>query len=186
MPSWSRIATRMRVPLSFVLAAAFLWFARPAWLWIAAGGVFIVAGLAVRAAASGHIRKNRELTTTGPYAYTRNPLYLGSILIAVGFAVAARNLWIALAAVAMFILIYLPVIRAEEEYLRSAFPGYDQYARHVPRFLPRLTPYRSYVDGVDGGGYSHKLYLKHREYNAALGSVLMMGALILKLVLVRR
>ncbi len=185
MASWARIATRLRVPLGFLLAAAYLWFARPSWVWIAAGSAFIAAGLAVRAAASGHIRKNRELSTTGPYAYTRNPLYLGSVLIAIGFAVAAWNPWIAVAAVAMFIAIYLPVVRAEEQYLRSAFAGYDLYASRVPRFFPRLTPYRS-EGGAASSGYSHELYLKHREYNAALGSVLMMGALILKLWLVRR
>jgi protein-S-isoprenylcysteine O-methyltransferase Ste14 len=185
MPNWSRIATRVRVPLGFLFAAAYLWFARPAWTWIAAGSACVAAGLGVRAAASGHIRKNRELTTSGPYAYTRNPLYLGSVLIAIGFAVAARNLWIALGAIAMFITIYLPVVRAEEQYLRSAFAGYDQYARQVPRFFPRLTPYGG--DSTDAGGrYSSELYLKHREYNAALGSVLMLGALILKLWLVRR
>lgn len=184
MPSWSRIATRMRVPLGFLFAGAYLWFARPAWTWIAAGSVFVLAGLGVRAAASGHIRKNRELTTTGPYAYTRNPLYLGSILIAVGFIVAARNLWIALATVLMFVIIYLPVIRAEESYLRSVFADYDQYAAQVPRFFPRLTPYRG--PKTSSAGYSRELYLRHREYNAALGSALMMGALVLKMMLWRR
>ncbi len=185
MASWARIATRLRVPLGFALAAAYLWFARPAWTWIAAGSAFIVAGLAVRAAASGHIRKNRELTTSGPYAYTRNPLYLGSIFIALGFAVAARNLWIAGGAAAMFIFIYLPVIRAEEQYLRSTFAGYDDYARRVPRFFPRLTPYPgSSADAP--AGYSRELYLRHREYNAALGSLLMMGILIAKMMLARR
>jgi protein-S-isoprenylcysteine O-methyltransferase Ste14 len=184
VPSWSRIATRLRVPLGFFFAAAYLWFARPAGAWIAAGAVFVVAGLAVRAAASGHIRKNRELTTTGPYAYTRNPLYLGSILIAIGFIVAARNLWIALATVLMFVVIYLPVIGAEENYLRSLFADYDEYAARVPRFFPRLTPYQS--GGAEPAGYSRELYLRHREYNAALGSALMMGALVLKMVLWRR
>ena len=184
MPSWSRIATRMRVPLGFLFAAAYLWSARPAWMWIAAGSIFVLAGLAVRAASSGHIRKNRELTTTGPYAYTRNPLYLGSILIAIGFIVAARNLWIALATVLMFVTIYLPVIGAEESYLRSIFAGYDEYAARVPRFFPRLTPYRS--AGASPAGYSRELYLRHREYNAALGSALMMSALVLKMVLWRR
>jgi protein-S-isoprenylcysteine O-methyltransferase Ste14 len=183
MASWARIATRMRVPLGFLFAAAYLWFARPAWPWIAAGSAAIVAGIAVRAAASGHIRKNRELTTTGPYAYTRNPLYLGSILMAIGFALAARNWWIALAAVAMFVAIYLPVIRDEEKYLRSTFPGYDEYAASVPRFLPRLTAYRG--GAVEGSAYSRELYLRHREYNAVLGSLLMMGGLILKMLLVR-
>ena len=74
MLSWTRIATRVRVPLGFLFAAAYLWFARPTWTWIGLGSAFIVTGIAVRAAASGHIRKNREITTTGPYAYTRNPL----------------------------------------------------------------------------------------------------------------
>jgi protein-S-isoprenylcysteine O-methyltransferase Ste14 len=187
MPSWSRVATRMRVPLGFVFAAGYLWFARPAWPWIAAGCVPVIAGLVVRAAASGHIRKNRELTSTGPYAYTRNPLYLGSVLIAVGFVIAARNPWIAVAAITMFAVIYIPVIRAEEKYLASLFPGYGEYAAQVPRLLPRLRPYRSSaMDKSDAeGGFSRELYLRHREYNAALGSALMIGALILKMVLVQ-
>jgi protein-S-isoprenylcysteine O-methyltransferase Ste14 len=185
MPSWSRVATRMRVPLGFVFAAGYLWFARPAWAWIAAGCVPVIAGLMVRAASSGHIRKNRELTTTGPYAYTRNPLYLGSVLIALGFVIAARNAWIAVAATAMFAVIYVPVIRAEEKYLVSLFPGYADYAAQVPRLLPRLRPYRSSATDDDNGGFSRELYLKHREYNAALGSALMIGALILKMVLVQ-
>jgi protein-S-isoprenylcysteine O-methyltransferase Ste14 len=181
--SWGRIATRLRVPLGFLFAAVYLWFASPTWLWIAAGTAFIVAGIAIRAAASGHIRKNRELTTTGPYAYTRNPLYLGSILIAIGFAVAARNWWIAVGLILMFALIYWPVIRDEEKYLRATFPGYEQYADSVPRFLPRLYAYRT--DTGTASGYSLDLYLRHREYNSVIGSLLMMGALILKMLLVR-
>lgn len=188
MPSWSRIATRMRVPLGFLFAAAYLWFARPLWSWVLAGCVLVIAGLAVRAAASGHIRKNRELATTGPYAYTRNPLYLGSILIAAGFVVAARNPWIAVAALLMFLAIYLPVIKAEETYLRGAFPAYSDYAAHVPRLLPRLVAWR--LPGAVSTGeaeprFSQELYRKHREYQAALGSVLMIGALILKMILVK-
>jgi len=184
MPSWARIATRLRVPLGFIFAAAYLWFARPAWAWIAAGGSLVAAGLALRGAASGHIRKNTELTITGPYAYTRNPLYLGSILIAIGFALAARNFWIALGAGLMFLIIYLPVVLAEEKYLRSVFAGYAPYAARVPRFFPCLTPYRTGIAEISSG-YSRELYLQHREYQAALGSVLMMGALILKMLLVR-
>lgn len=181
--SWGRIATRARVPLGFLFAAAYLWFAKPDWPWMAAGSAFIVAGIAVRAAASGHIRKNRELTTTGPYAYTRNPLYLGSIVIATGFVLAARNWWIGVALVLMFAFIYWPVIRDEEKYLRATFPGYEQYAASVPRFLPRLYAYRA--DSSPGAGYSLDLYLRHREYNSIVGSLLMMGALILKMLLVR-
>ena len=91
MPSWSRIATRSRVPLGFIFAAAYFWFARPTWISLGAGFAVAVVGVLIRALASGHIRKNAELATTGPYAYTRNPLYLGSIIIAIGFIIAARN-----------------------------------------------------------------------------------------------
>jgi len=184
--SWSKIATRTRVPLGFAFAIAYFWFAVPSWASITLGAMLSLIGLAVRAIASGHIRKNAELATTGPYAYTRNPLYLGSVLMAVGFVVAARNWWIALGATIMFLVIYIPVIKAEEVYLRGIFPGYAQYAANVPRLLPRLTAYRganAAGDGSEGGlgSFSRELYLKHREYNAALGSGLMLGALILKM-----
>lgn len=154
---------------------------------MSAGCVLIAGGLAVRAAASGHIRKNRELTTSGPYAYTRNPLYLGSVLIALGFVVAARNPWIAAGAVLMFVAIYVPVIRAEEAYLRQSFSGYAEYATHVPRLVPRVTAYRrdeGHASAAEGS-FSRELYMKHREYQAGLGSALMIGALILKMILVQ-
>lgn len=182
MPSWQRVATRSRVPLGFLFAAAYFWFARPTWLSLGTGFAVAAVGVLIRALASGHIRKNAALATTGPYAYTRNPLYLGSIIIAIGFIIAARNLWIGIGALAMFAFIYLPVITAEEKYLRSAFPGYGQYANEVPRFLPRLTPYRAANEADDGSvHFSSALYLRHREYNAALGAVLMLGALVLKM-----
>ena len=135
-------------------------------------------GLALRAYASGYVTKNTELTMTGPYAYTRNPLYLGSMLIAFGFAVAAHSWWIALALAVLFALIYLPTIRSEEEFLRGQFSDYDEYARRVPRLLPRLTPASS---SKRGGGFSGALYRKHREYNAALGALTIYAVLLLKL-----
>lgn len=186
MASWSRIATRFRVPLGFLFAAGYLWLAKPSWPLIGAGAAVVAAGVAVRAGASGHIRKNAELATTGPYAYVRNPLYLGSILIAIGFIVAARSWWIGLGALLMFLAIYLPVIKAEEDYLRSAFTGYSEYAKHVSRFLPRLTAWRAGAagDSEEAGGFSRDLYMRHREYNALVGSVLMLAALILKITLV--
>ncbi|HWX53950.1 MAG TPA: isoprenylcysteine carboxylmethyltransferase family protein [Verrucomicrobiae bacterium] len=179
MPSWARIATRSRVPLGFLFAGAFIWFAHPGWKSVAAGWVIVVAGLLVRATASGHIRKNAELTTTGPYAYVRNPLYLGSILIAIGFMVAARNWWIALGAAAMFLFIYVPVVRAEEKYLRATFVEYGEYSARVSSFWPRATAYRSGDNHV--AMFSRELYLRHREYNALIGSVLVLSVLILKI-----
>jgi len=183
--SWSRIATRLRVPLGFLFALAYLWLARPVWWSIALGAGLVIAGLVVRGLASGHIQKNAALATTGPYAYTRNPLYLGSILIAVGFLVSALDAPITFATAVLFVVIYLPVIRAEEAYLRSAFAEYADYSANVPRLLPRLTPYRAGT--TEGQGeFSRALYMRHREYNAILGSLVVMVALILKMVLVHR
>ena len=113
----------------------------------------------------------------GPYAYVRNPLYLGSIILAIGFAVAARDLWVAMAIVAMFALIYVPVIRGEETFLRSQFPAYDDYARRVPRLLPRTLLFRQMMKG-----FSRELYWQHREYNALLGAAAMLAALAAKIV----
>ena len=177
MAEWSRVARRIRVPLGFVFAVLYFWLARPTWRFLALGSVLIVAGLLIRALASGHVRKNEALATSGPYAYTRNPLYLGSLLIGIGFAVASRSWWVGALLVVMFFAIYVPVIRGEEKFLRERFPEFAEYAQRVPRMLPRLAP-RS---GDDGGRFSMELYLKHREWNALLGSVLLAGALILKM-----
>jgi protein-S-isoprenylcysteine O-methyltransferase Ste14 len=173
---WSRRARRIRVPLSFAFAAVYLWLARPLWTSMIAGGAIALAGLALRAAASGYVRKDRELTTTGPYAYTRNPLYLGSILMGAGFAVAARSWCVVAGLAALFTLVYMPVIRAEERFLRSQFPGYDEYARRVPRFGVAWGHKTSAF-----GAFSRELYWKHREYNAFIGVILMMAALAAKL-----
>ena len=176
MTAWSRIARRIRVPLGFVFAALYLWLAQPTWLSLLIGGIIAFAGVAIRAVASGHISKNSELTMSGPYAYTRNPLYLGSIVIATGFAVAARSGWIVLALVVLFAAIYIPVIRSEEAFLRSRFPEFEAYFRDVPRLLPR---FRSLA--APEGSFSRELYLKHREYNALFGTAVMLAALAAKL-----
>lgn len=177
MASWSRIARRVRVPLGFGLAVLYLWLALPTWVSIAVGAVIAMLGLLLRAIASGHITKDSALTTTGPYAYTRNPLYMGSMLLATGFAVGSRSWWIALVMLLMFLLIYLPVIREEETYLRAQFPEFDQYARHVPRFLPRLRRW----PGAAPAAFSRERYLRHHEYNALVGAAVMLAALVAKL-----
>ncbi|PYV47880.1 MAG: isoprenylcysteine carboxylmethyltransferase family protein [Acidobacteria bacterium] len=154
MPSWSKIARRIRVPLGFAAAAAFLLLAHPAKLSILIGSAVAIAGLVIRALASGHVRKNEVLTITGPYGYTRNPLYFGSL---------------------MFFAIYLPVIRSEEEFLRMRFPEFGEYERNVPRLFPRFTPYQS-----SSNSFHWHLYWKHREYNAAVGAAVLIAILILK------
>lgn len=176
MSNWPTIARKIRVPLGFLLAAAYLWLAHPSLKSIVAGSLIVIPGLILRGIASGFVQKNTQLTMAGPYAHTRNPLYLGSVILAAGFAVAARSLWIAIIFLALFLLIYVPVVRSEEDFLRAHFPEFNDYARRVPRFVPRLTAGQS-----DGGSFSPALYWKHREYNALLGTVLVMAALVGKL-----
>ncbi len=180
MDEWSKIARRIRVPLGFLFAVLYFWLARPSWRSLMAGAILIVPGLLIRALASGHVRKNEALATSGPYSYTRNPLYLGSLLMGVGFCVAARSWWVGVALVVMFFAIYLPVIRDEEAFLRRTFPEFEEYARRVPRMFPRVTPhFRNKQESP--AGFSLELYLKHREYNALLGAVAMTAALIAKM-----
>ena len=177
--TWARVARRIRIPLSFLAAIAYVWFARPTITSLIAGILVMIPGLALRALASGHVQKDKRLTTSGPYAYTRNPLYLGSLLMAAGFAIAARSWWIVGLMLLIFVVIYVPVIAGEERYLRQTFPEYDDYARHVPRLLPRLTPY-----GSQRSDYSSARYWKHREYQASIGCAVMLAILILKLLII--
>jgi protein-S-isoprenylcysteine O-methyltransferase Ste14 len=172
--TWQRIARRIRVPLGFVFAAVYLWLAKPIPESIALGAVIAACGLALRAAAAGHVKKDQALTTSGPYAHTRNPLYLGSILIAAGFTVASRSWWVLLVVLLLLVFIYLPVIRSEEQYLRGRFPEFDDYARRVPRLLPKFTSQGEQTP------FSAALYRKHREYNALIGAVAMLLALLAK------
>ncbi len=176
--TWQRIARRIRVPLGFVFAAVFLWLARPTWQSMLGSLLLVLPGLWLRGYAAGYVRKNAELTTTGPYAYTRNPLYLGSMAIAFGFAAASGRWVILVTLAALFLAIYLPTILSEEEYLRGHFPGFDAYAAKVPRLLPRLTPAAT---GGTAGVFSRKLYLHHREYNAAMGAAAIYAALAARL-----
>jgi protein-S-isoprenylcysteine O-methyltransferase Ste14 len=174
MQRWKRISRRIRVPLGFLFLILYFWLARPNLQSLFESLILVAPGIFLRSYASGYVKKNAELTTSGPYAHTRNPLYLGSILIAFGFALAARSVWIAVALVVLFVAIYWPVILGEEEYLRAHFSGFDDYATRVPRLLPRLrTP-------SDNGAskFSLELYRKHREYNSLLGSVCVYAGLI--------
>lgn len=175
MPSWNKIARRIRVPLGFVFATVFIWLARPTIVSVLIGSCVALVGLCIRALASGHVEKNEVLATSGPYAHTRNPLYLGSTILAIGFLIAARSWWLSLIAAAMLVAIYVPVIRSEEEFLRGRFSEFDDYAAHVPRLFPRVRGYHSRPSS-----FSWHLYWKHREYNAALGTGLMIIVLVAK------
>ncbi|MGA9797948.1 MAG: isoprenylcysteine carboxylmethyltransferase family protein [Terriglobales bacterium] len=176
MASWSAIARRVRVPLGFVFAILYFWLARPNVKSMLIGAALVIPGLVIRAVASGQLRKNEQLATGGPYAYSRNPLYLGSLILAIGFALASRSWWIAAGIVVLFFAIYLPVIRAEEIFLRERFPEFEEYSREVPRLFPRLSRRVK-----NSGSFSWDLYWQHREYNASIGALAMFAVLVVKI-----
>ncbi len=172
---------RLRVPLGFLFAAVFLIFARPEPLTLGIGGAIAVVGLLIRAWASGHIRKNQNLAVSGPYSYTRNPLYLGSFILGVGFTTASGVWWLGLGFVALFLGIYLPVMRVEASELTQIFgEEYHEYARRVPLFVPRPTAYQKSAVKFDSA-----LYLRYREYQATLGFAFAWSVLLLKAIFLR-
>ncbi len=171
--TYSEIAKKLRLPLGFVFAIAYLIWARPTSLTLGVGGVIALIGVLVRAWASGHIVKNKVLAVTGPYAHTRNPLYFGSFLIGAGFAIAAH--WgLLLVVIAFWLLVYAPTMERERRNIRERFPDdYDRYSANVPGFVPRMTPWAA--DGTAAGGFSPGLYMKHGEWKAGITYLLVMG-----------
>ena len=164
---------RLRVPVGFLLLAAFAVLARPGIESILASLPIILLGLAIRAWAAGHLEKNLTLADSGPYAYTRNPLYLGSFIVALGFAAAGASVILAVIFTAAFLGIYLPVMEREEDHLLTIFPAYKAYAARVPLLWPKF--------GAQGShSFSPTVYVKNQEYKAALGVVTGLAVLAVK------
>ncbi len=180
--SWAeRAVRRFRVPLGFLYAIAFFVWARPTVVSLALSLLLVVPALWLRGYAAGYVNKNAEITQTGPYAWTRNPLYLGSLVAAVGFVAAGRNVWLLLAFLLLFAAVYGPVIWSEEQFLLKRFPAYAEYMKSVPRLLP--SPMRRARAAAIGAGFSWERYRKHREYNSALGAAAIYAVLLVLLLL---
>jgi protein-S-isoprenylcysteine O-methyltransferase Ste14 len=169
----AQILARWRVRLGYLLAILVLWVSRPVPRSILYGAILGAIGLFVRARAAGYLHKQQVLTVTGPYAHTRNPLYLGSAILALGVAFAA-NSWIAgMILFAYFATVYSVVMRREEQELRQLHgDAFDEYARTVPLFLPRLTSAK--LPTASSGAFSFAQYKKNQEYRAAIGFLLLL------------
>jgi protein-S-isoprenylcysteine O-methyltransferase Ste14 len=152
--------------------AAF-YFARPQLKWLAGGVGIALVGLLLRGYAAGHLRKGKQLATSGPYAYTRNPLYLGSVLLAAGFSVASHS-WISTGLLAVYLIIFYPmVIRREQTEIKKLYgDAFVEYCSRVPAFWPRLSAAPN-----PGEHFSWAQYLKNREYEAAIGLAIAMAIL---------
>ncbi|MBI5084877.1 MAG: isoprenylcysteine carboxylmethyltransferase family protein [Acidobacteria bacterium] len=168
---------RLRVPSGLLLAAAFVWLAQPVFPTLALGFPIALLGLAIRAWAAGHLRKNDTLTTSGPYAFVRNPLYIGTLLTALGCTVAAARPTLAALAGAVFLFVYLPVMELEEQHLARLFPDFRDYAARVPQLLPRIPA------SMPAQRFSWALYRHNREEKAAYGFLAVYAFLIAKAVL---
>jgi len=158
---------RNRVRFALFALIIVLIIARPTWLSIAVGAVVSLIGLAVRAWAAGHIRKDKALAVTGPYRFTRNPLYLGSLILGIGLVVGARSWWGAAVFAAYFLAFYIPVMIEERNRLRVLFPGPEtEYERHVPAFFPTLRP----APATDSRKWDAAFFSKNKEYRAWIGT----------------
>ncbi len=157
---------RLRVASGFILLFTFAWFPHPTLNSMAVGIPLSFFGLAIRAWAAGHLAKNEQLATSGPYAYMRNPLYAGTLLVAAGVVIACRSVTLGLIFAAVFLFVYLPVIELEEQHLRKLFPEFGAYASKVNRFLPFHK-----LEGREQD-FSAAIYLRNQEYKAAAGFVI--------------
>jgi protein-S-isoprenylcysteine O-methyltransferase Ste14 len=165
---------RWRVRTGYPVAVLFWILASPTLRTILIGAMIAAVGLAIRAYASGYLRKDRELATCGPYARTRNPLYFGSAILAAGFLVAGNSVWAAALVTAYFSVFYYAVMRAEETDLRERFGApFDEYSDDVPLFFPALSARTALADT----SFSWAQYTRNREYKALIGSVLGVGIL---------
>ena len=169
---------RWRVRAGYVLAVVVLLLARPTLYPILLGAAIGFVGLLIRAYAAGFLHKQEVLTVTGPYVYTRNPLYFGSSILALGAGVAIHSLWAAVLLLGYFALVYTLVMRREETELRQKHgTSFEAYAKSVPLFFPRFTASRD-LKGARAS-FSLALYEKNREYRAAVGFFLFLLVLVI-------
>jgi Phospholipid methyltransferase len=156
---------RRNIGIPLVIAALLLARYNPRFLIFSL--ILVTIGELIRIWASGHLQKEKILTTAGPYRFIRNPLYLGSFLIAIGFGLVSGSIWVWILIVAYFVLVYIPVIKYEEMFLREKFQEYAAYADKVPAFYPAFSPYSTSTTQ-----FSFRQAWRNGEYNAVLGIII--------------
>ncbi|MBN2199523.1 MAG: isoprenylcysteine carboxylmethyltransferase family protein [Candidatus Aminicenantes bacterium] len=170
---------RWRVRTAFFAFLFVLVLAEPTVVSIGVGILISLAGLAVRTWASGHLRKDKSLAVSGPYRYTRNPLYLGNFILGISLSVGSHSLWVGAVFAVYFLMFYPAIVHVERERMKTLFPGeYDAYRRFVPLFFPFRRPLRG-----RGAPFSWKLYARNREYRALIGTAVFWAVMAVKLLL---
>ena len=180
MPGFASLG-KVRLRAVWLIVLPFFWFAEPTPFLLLVGGTLTLVGIGIRAWSAGTIHKNEELTTSGPYAFTRNPLYLGSFLVGVGVSISGGHwIWPAIF-VAFYAVVYSRTIAREARHLRGLFPElYADYAAAVPVFLPRSSPYRPAAPHRTATGFRWSQYRRNKEWEAALGALAAFGLLAAK------
>jgi protein-S-isoprenylcysteine O-methyltransferase Ste14 len=173
----STLIQRARVPLGFLFGLVFIGFSAPTPASLLVGSVIALTGLGLRLWAAGCLEKHKELCRIGPYRWTRNPLYLGSFVMGIGFCVASAQIWLLAFFILLFAIVYTPVIRREQVELRQAYGrSYQDYIEKVPVFFPTLGA----VQGTGSNTFSWRQVFRNREYNAVLGFLALCGFLLIK------
>jgi len=181
-PRLQDILNRFRVRVGLFLAVAVVLLARPSWSSILLGVLFSFFGLATRAWASGHLRKEKTLAVSGPYRYSRNPLYVGNFLLGIGIVVGARSWWVLGLFVLYYGIFYPLIIRRERDRMKELFPQqYEEYGKKVPLFFPSIRKHLP-----PKGKFSRALYMQNKEYRAFQGTVLVWLVLAAKLIILNR
>lgn len=182
-PRIKELFNRWRVRIGWIAACAVIILARPTWIAIGEGIIISLIGLSVRAWASGHLRKEKELAISGPYRFSRNPLYLGNLIIGIGIVIGARSWWVLALFLAYFGAFYPLIIQRERDRMKQLFPKkYEEYKKRVPSFFPSLKR-RSFPSGAR---FSWSLYKRNREYRALVGALVFWLILAAKILLLNR
>ena len=176
MTSWNRLAQKLRVPVGTILGILFLLLMHPSArsLWI--GAAITLPGCLLRLWAAGHIEKGRVLTQGGPYALTRNPLYLGSFFMALGIIIAGQSYWLLPAFAIFFGIVYFPVMKAEEQELLGGYgERFVEYSKRVPLFLPAFQ-----AAGFHSSAFQWSRVIRNREHRNLSGLAVAQIILILE------
>jgi len=177
------LLNRLRVRAGLIAAVAVILLARPAWISVVEGVLISLLGLSTRAWAAGHLRKEKELAISGPYRYSRNPLYLGNFILGVGIVVGSRSWWVMALFVAYFAIFYPLIIRREKERMKQLFPEqYEEYRKRVPSFFPSLIK-QNFPSRIR---FSWPLYKRNKEYRALVGTVAFWLILVAKILLLNQ
>jgi protein-S-isoprenylcysteine O-methyltransferase Ste14 len=180
--SLNEILNRLRVRAGLVLAVAVVLLARPTWRSILLGVLLTFLGLGIRAWASGHLRKEKTLAVSGPYRFSRNPLYLGNFVLGIGVVAGARSWWVLGLFVIYYGLFYPSIIGRERDRMRELFPEqYEEYGKRVPLFFPSVRKHLT-----AGGKFRWSLYRQNKEYRALQGTILIWVVLAVKLIILNR